>query len=164
MEHAIMIHYKNIQDFLNQESLAVIGVSRNEKKFGNAVYSTLKAKGYRVFAVNPHMQSIGSDRCYPHLNALPEKVGGVVMVVPPSVTEEMVQVANTIGIRHIWLQQGTGSKRAIQFCEENGINVIHGECILMYAEPVESIHRFHRLIWRLLGKIPRTTNGKYIPA
>jgi predicted CoA-binding protein len=159
-----MIHYKNVQDFLSQESIAVVGVSRSEKKFGSMVYAALKEKGYRVFAVNPNMQSIGSDRCHPHLNALPEKVDGVVMVVPPSVTEEMVQIANTIGIRHIWMQRGSESKKAIEYCLDNGINVIHGECIMMYAQPVESFHRFHRLIWRLLGKIPRTTNGKHVPA
>jgi uncharacterized protein len=159
-----MIHYKNIQDFLSQESFAVIGVSRTERKFGNAVYRELKKKGYRVFAVNPNMETIDNDPCYPSLSALPEKVGGIVTVMHPSITERIVREANSLGIRHIWLQQGSESKEALRYCEENGMNAVHGECIMMFVEPVESIHRFHRFIWRLLGKIPSTTNGKHIPA
>jgi hypothetical protein len=32
-------------------------------------------------------------------------------------------------------------------------NTVHGECILMYAQPA-GIHRFHHFIWKLLGKLP----------
>jgi hypothetical protein len=31
---------------------------------------------------------------------------------------------------------------------------VHGECILMFAEPAAFFHRAHRWIWRMLGKLP----------
>jgi predicted CoA-binding protein len=65
-----------IDDFLAQRTLAVVGVSRKAEKFGNMVYRELKAKGYRVFAVNPRTESVAGERCYPSLSALPEPVGG----------------------------------------------------------------------------------------
>lgn len=144
-----------VEDFLSQKTLAVVGVSRKGKKFGNAVYNDLKKKGYRVFPINPKAEVVEGDRCYPNLGALPKPVGGVVIVVPPAETEKVVRDATQVGIRRIWLQQGAESETAIRFCEENGISVVTGECILMFAEPLAFYHRPHRWVWRLLGKLPR---------
>jgi len=75
--------------------------------------------------------------------------------VPPAETEQVVQEAAAAGIRRVWMQQGAESEAAIRFCEEHGMSVVHGECILMFAQPVDSVHRLHRWIWRLLGKLPQ---------
>jgi predicted CoA-binding protein len=143
-----------INDFLSQRSLAVVGVSRNTKKFGSAVYRTLKGQGYKVFPIHREAESIEGDRCYPGFKALPEKVGGVVICIPPVQTEKILEEVMAAGISHVWLQRGAESYAALLFCEKNGITAVHGECILMFAEPVESIHRFHRWVVKLLGTYP----------
>jgi len=143
-----------VEGFLAQRELAVAGVSGTRKKFGNSVYRDLKTKGYRVFAVNPNAETVEGDPCYHNLNALPDPVQGVVIVVPPSETEKIVEDAARAGIRHIWIQQGAESDTAIEFCREQGMNVVHGECILMFAEPVGFLHRVHRWIRGMLGKLP----------
>jgi hypothetical protein len=145
-----------VDDFLAQQTLAVVGVSRGGKKFGNLAYRDLKTNGYRLFPIHPHAEVIEGDRCYPNLSALPEPVGGVLIVVPPAETEQVVREAAKAGIRRVWMQQGAESEAAIRFCEENGMSVVHGECVLMFAQPVVSVHRFHRWIWGLLGKLPRS--------
>jgi len=144
-----------IDDFISQKTLAVVGVSRSGKKFGNAASRELRAKGYRLFPVHPTAESIDGESCYTSLAELPEPVGGVLVVVPPTETEKVVRDAAAAGIRRIWMQQGAQSAAAIKFCEEQGLSVVHGECILMFAEPVQGGHRFHRWIWRLLGKLPK---------
>ena len=144
-----------IDDFLAQRALAVVGVSRKAEKFGNVVYRELKAKGYRVFPVNPNAESVAGERCYPSLSALPEPVGGAVIVVPPAETERVVQDAAAAQIRRVWMQQGAESEAAIRFCEENGIGVISGECVMMFARPIGFGHGMHRWVWGLLGKLPK---------
>ena len=144
-----------VAGFLGEKTLAVVGVSRSGKKFGNTVLKDLKAKGYRVFAINPHAESVDGERCYPSLKELPERPGGVITVVPPAVTEAVVREANSAGIKRIWMQQGSESEAALRFCVDNGLEVVHGECIMMFAEPVASIHRFHRWVWKIFGKLPR---------
>jgi predicted CoA-binding protein len=144
----------DVDDFLAQKTLAVVGVSRGGKKFGNAVLKDLKAKGYRTFAINPHAQSIEGERCYTNLSALPERPDGVVTIVPPAATEEVVKQAHAAGIKRIWMQQGSESEAAIRYCRDNGMTAIDGECILMFAEPSAFHHRFHRWVWKLLGKLP----------
>jgi len=143
-----------IYDFLSQRSLAVVGVSRNTKKFGNAIYRTLKQQGYKVFPIHREAESIEGDRCYPVFKALPEKVGGVVICIPPVQTEKILEGVLAAGISHVWLQRGAESYAALRFCEKNGITVVHGQCILMFAEPVESFHRFHRWVVKLFGMYP----------
>ena len=73
---------KEVSEFLSQKTLAVVGVSRSRDKFSNGVYRELKAKGYRVFPVNPNAEMVEGDACYPNLGALPEPVGGAVVIVP----------------------------------------------------------------------------------
>jgi predicted CoA-binding protein len=144
-----------VDGILGQKTMAVVGVSRGGRKFGNMIMKDLKGKGYRVFPVNPHAEMIDGERCYPSLKDLPERPGAVITVVPPAVTEAVVQEAKAAGIKRVWMQQGSESDEAIRFCNENGIEAVHGECILMFAEPVSSIHRFHRWVWKLFGKLPR---------
>jgi predicted CoA-binding protein len=144
-----------VDDFLAQRTLAVVGVSRKAEKFGNMVYRELKAKGYRVFPVNSHAEEIAGERCYPSLSALPEPVGGVVIVVPPAETERVVQDAAAAQIRRIWMQQGAESDAALRFCADNGMSVVSGECIMMFAPPVGFGHGLHRWVWGLLGKLPK---------
>ncbi|MFC1640113.1 CoA-binding protein [Gemmatimonadota bacterium] len=143
-----------VEDFVSQRTLAVVGVSSGGKKFGNAACRDLRAKGYRIIPVHPTAESINGERCYRSLSELPEPVGGVLVVVPPAETEKVVREAAAAGIKRIWMQQGAQSAAAIQFCQDQGLSVIHNECILMFAEPVRGGHRFHRFIWRVLGKLP----------
>lgn len=144
-----------IDDFVAQRKLALVGVSRSGKKFGNIAFKALKEKGYRVFPIHPHVKSIAGERCYPNLQSLPEPVEGVLVVVPPVEAENVVRDAATAGIRRVWLQQGAESQAAIRFCEEHDIAVTHGECVLMFAPPVTSVHKWHRWTCKLFGKLPQ---------
>jgi predicted CoA-binding protein len=144
-----------IDDFLAQKKLALVGASAGGRHFGNAAWTELAAKGYEIFAVHPRADAIGGRRCWPDLGRLPERVGGVVISVPPEQTEKVVGEVVAAGIPRVWMQQGSSSPAAIRACEENGVKVVHGECILMFAEPAALVHRAHRWVWRILGKLPR---------
>jgi predicted CoA-binding protein len=145
----------SIQDFVSQRTLAVVGVSRSGKKFGNAAYRELRAKGYRLFPVNPGAPLIEGDRAYASLAELPEPVGGVFIAVPPPRAEAVVREASAAGITRVWLQQGAESQAALDACDQAGMTVIAGECILMFAAPpTHWIHRAHRFGRQLFGTLP----------
>ena len=143
----------SIDGFLAQNTLAIAGVSRSGKRFGSAVLKDLTGKGYEVLLVHPEVEEIGGGRCFPSLAELPKEVGGLVLVVPPGQTEQLVRQAKNAGIKRVWMQQGAESAAAIRYCEENGIDAVHGECIMMFAQPT-GVHRFHRWLWGALGKLP----------
>ena len=150
-----MTSKSTVEDFLAHRTLAVVGVSRDGKKFGNTVYKELKNKNYTIYPINPNAEKIGSDICYPNLRSLPEPVEGVVVVVPPEQTESVMRDVVDVGIPRVWLQQGAESDEAIAYGEKHGVSIVHGECILMFAEPAALPHQFHRWIWKILGKLPK---------
>lgn len=101
--------------------------------------------------VHPHLDSIEGVPCVAHISQLSEAVRSVVIVVHPENAVKVVAECYEHGIRHIWLQQGAESDEAIASMEEHGVNLIHGQCILMYLEPVKSIHALHRWINKVRG-------------
>ncbi len=143
-----------IERFLASRRLAIVGVSRKKNKFGNTVFRYLKERGFEVYPVNPYAREIEGTICFPNLEALPFPIENVLLIIPPQETERLVHSAAEAGIRRIWMQQGTESPQAIRFCQSNGIEVIHGECILMFVEPMGFPHRVHRWIRGVLGKLP----------
>ncbi len=144
-----------VDSFLQCKSIAVVGVSRSEKKFGYLVYKHLKERNYKTFPINPNINEVDSDKCYSHLADVSEKIDGVILVVPPNVSERVVKEANNLGIKSIWFQLGSSSDEAIKYCEANNISFVNNECIMMFTEPVESVHKFHRWIWKIIGKLPK---------
>ena len=62
-----------------------------------------------------------------------EKPDFVITIIPPNVTEKTVEQCKILGIDKIWMQPGSESEKAIKFCEENAIQVVHGICIVVDA-------------------------------
>lgn len=144
-----------VNDFIAQKNIAVVGMSRKGTGFGNIAAKELTQKGYQVIPVHPQAESIDGVRCYPNLGAVPGKVDGVLIVVPPSQTEQVVRDADAAGIRRVWMQQGAESDAAIAYCREHHMSVVHGECILMFSEPAQFFHRAHRFVKGIAGQLPK---------
>jgi uncharacterized protein len=150
-----MVTRQAIDAFVSGKTLAMVGISAGGKGFGNAAYKELKARGYRVLPVHPAADSVQGDRCWRSLSDLPEKVERLLVMVEPARAEAVVREAAAAGVRQVWLQQGASSPAALEFCKANGMTAIDGHCILMFAEPVASFHKFHRWIWQIIGKAPK---------
>lgn len=148
-----MVSGAAVETFLAQPALALVGVSRSGKKFGNLACRELQAKGYRVYPIHPTATTIDGVRCYTRFADLPEHVDAVLIVVPPAEAVNVVREAAAAGIHRVWLQQGAGSPEALRVCQELGVEVVAGECILMFATPT-GFHKAHQWFNRLLGKFP----------
>ena len=110
-----------VENFVGQHKLAVVGVSRDTKKFGNMAYKALKEKGYQVYPINRNVEAVEGDRCYTTLAALPEKVDGVLVIVPPTETEKVVREVDAAGIKNVWMQQGAESDEAIRIARSTAL-------------------------------------------
>jgi len=121
-----------IKKFLDKRNIfAVVGASRDPNKYGYQVYKDLKEAGYEVYPVNPNTDKILDDKCYPNLGDLPKKPDVVDLVVPPKVTEEIVKTCKRLGITKVWMQPGSESETAINFCDEHGIDLVYGVCVMI---------------------------------
>ncbi len=142
------------QQFVGHKRIALAGASRNGKtKFGNAAAKELADRGYEVFLVHPEAKEIDGQPCYPSLAAVKDKVDGVLVCVPPRQAENVLREAAAVGLRDVWLQQGAETDRLLALGKELGLNVVSRRCILMYAQPVRSFHKWHRMFNQVTGQL-----------
>ena len=76
-----------VEEFIKSKRFAVVGVSRDPKKFGNTIYKELKGRGYEVYGVHPSANEIGGEKCYPSLSALPGRVDAAILCTKPANVE-----------------------------------------------------------------------------
>jgi len=123
---------KLITEFLDKKNVfAVVGASRDPEKYGHQVFKDLRNAGYKVYCVNPNAGEVLGDVCYSNLVTLPVRPDVVDVVVPPKITEQVVKTCEELGIRKVWMQPGSESEEAIDFCRKNGIAVVHGVCVMI---------------------------------
>ncbi len=146
-----------VRDFVAQKRLALAGASRSGKKFGNVLLRELKARAYDVVPVHPNAAELEGLACSRSLSALAGRVDGLVVVTPPAQAARLVGEAAAAGIGRVWLQQGARSDEAVEVAREKGVSLVHGHCLLMFLPGVGGFHRFHRGLWKLLGKLPPDT-------
>lgn len=143
-----------ILDFLEGKEFAIAGVSRNKSKFGYSVFSELLQKGYTLYPVNPNAEKIDEITCFPDVKSLPDHVNKLYIVTKPHQTKALVEKALDRGMTQIWIQQMSDTEEALELARQKGVEPISGECIFMHAEPVKSIHKFHRGIRKFFRTFP----------
>ena len=149
-----MTSIKQIEEFLAAEPVALIGVSRNPKKFGYAAFKELKEKGMKIIPVNPHATEILGEKTFPDIKALPSDVRGVIIMTKKDQTVSVIRAAREKGVKNIWIQQMADSPESNKELEGSDINYISGECILMHYKP-NGIHKFHGKLKKFFGRFPK---------
>jgi predicted CoA-binding protein len=145
---------KQINEFIGSQPIALVGVSRNPKKFGYSAYKELKEKGMNIVPVNPEADEIMGEKSYRNVSSLPSDVKGIIVFTKKDQTASVVKEAKEKGIKQIWIQQMADTKEALDELNGTDINFITGECILMHYKP-HSIHKFHRAIVKFFGRLPK---------
>ncbi|MBL8118579.1 MAG: CoA-binding protein [Anaerolineae bacterium] len=148
-----------VEDFLGQKRIAIVGVSRQEGA-ANMIYRRFRDNGYEVFPVNPNAQQVEGVTCYAHVQDIPGKVDGAVIVTRADVTEQVVKDCDAAGIKRVWMHGGVHgpgssvSEAAVAYCDAHQISVIAGACPLMFGKTSDGGHRFIRQVFGLFGRLP----------
>lgn len=154
-----MIELNQIQDFLAEKHLAIVGVSRKEMDYTRAVFKEFVKRGYDVVPVNPQATEIDGKPCVARLVDIKPPVQAAIFLVPPKITDDLMQDCANAGITKIWfrrkLRLGVHSANTIAFCKEHKMSVVSGYCPLMFLPEADSIHRFHARLLKIFGKYPR---------
>lgn len=93
-----------MESFFDPKSIAVAGVSTDPGKLGSIIFQNLmenRKKGLlkaTIYALNPAHEFIGSSRAYPSIVSLPEIPELLIVAVPESETEPLVDSAAGAGV------------------------------------------------------------------
>lgn len=159
-----------VEDFLAQESVAVVGVSDRRETGCNAAYQRFKQAGFRVYPVNPRLTEFEGETCYPDLHSIPQAPQAVFILTNPQVAEGIVEECVDLGVKHVWMHCMMGTKPglasgmtsvsqpAVEKCRQHGIAVIPGSCPNQFLNP-DIGHRMMRAIFGVLGFMKVSGNG-----
>ncbi|MEQ8237414.1 MAG: CoA-binding protein [Syntrophomonadaceae bacterium] len=136
--------------FTRFNKLAILGVSSDPKSFSRQAYAFLRAQGYELYPVNPHLDSIEGQPCYKSLELVPP-VQAAVFFTRPRVTEQLLPICKAQGIQDVWFQQGSADKAVHKAATELGIK-FNDSCVFLHHAKAGFPHNVHRFIVRALGK------------
>jgi predicted CoA-binding protein len=145
----------DVDAFLSEKKLAIVGLSRDPMSFSAGALKQLLAGGYQVFPINPNAGEVHGHTCWPDMASLPEKVNAAIFFTPPALTEQVLPQVAAAGVKKVWLQQGTDSPAVLKLCADHQLQTVSKQCIMMFAEPIASFHKFHRGIKRFFGGMPK---------
>lgn len=122
----------SIDAFFGGGPFAVVGASRDRRKYGNKVLRCFLQHGLVAYPVNPNASSVEGLVSHPDLRSLPQPVHAVSVITPPRVTERIVEDLPGSGSGWVWMQPGAESERAVARAKHLGLGVISGgPCILV---------------------------------
>jgi len=147
-------------EFLATKRVAVTGVSRTPGGHGsNIVYKRLRQRGYEVFAVNPHTDTVEGDRAYPDLGSIPGGVEAVVIGTRPETAEATMRECADLGIKNVWMHRSSGagsvSPAATAYGRAHGVTVIDGGCPLMFDPTADLGHKCIKFFLSMSGVVPK---------
>jgi predicted CoA-binding protein len=117
----ILEHYK---------TLAVVGLSSKPARPSHGVAAYMQRHGYRIIPVNPHEQSVLSEKTFASLGEVPEPVEVVVIFRRSEFVPEVVEAAIRKQAKVIWMQEGVIHEQAAERARAAGLTVIMDRCIL----------------------------------
>ena len=119
-------------EFLKGKRFGVVGAKQKKEKWGYKIYDLLKSKGYKVFGVNPKVDSIDGDKVFDNLKEIDSTLDGVVLIVSPAIGKKVSKDIIDKNIKRVWMQPGAQSDELINIFEKNGITTVHDHCIKVH--------------------------------
>ena len=110
--------------------VAMVGVSSNRSRASYFVASYLRGGDYfRVYFVNPMIDTLFDEKVYNSLADLPETPDIVDVFRKPSDTPGVFDEAIAIGAKTIWLQLGVSNDEVAERGTAAGLNVVMNRCL-----------------------------------
>lgn len=119
------------KDILNiGKTVAVVGLSPDASRPSFRVANYLKQQGYTIIPVNPSVEEIMGEKCYPDLLSIKNKPDIVDIFRRSDAIEPIVEEAIKIGAKAVWMQEGVVNETAGKRAEEAGLLVVMDRCML----------------------------------
>ncbi len=109
--------------------IAVVGLSAQWHRPSNFAAKYMQEHGYRVIPVNPAYPEVLGEKCYPTLEAIPERVDMVDCFRAASEIPPLARSAIAIGAKVLWLQLGVINLEAAALAREAGLDVVIDRCV-----------------------------------
>lgn len=114
------------------KSVAVVGYSAKAQRASHWISNYLEEQGYRVYRINPVLESTTERPIFASLSELPETVDIVDVFRAPEHLPQVVNDAVAHGAKVVWMQPGAENEDAAAQARAAGLEAVVGACL--YAE------------------------------
>lgn len=122
---------EEIKEILKRaKNIAVVGLSDKPGRDSHRVAAYLKARGYRIFPVNPTIEEALGERSYPGLEGIPEPIDVVDIFRALEHVPPIVESAIAIGAKVVWMQLGVVNEGAAEKARASGLTVVMDRCMM----------------------------------
>ena len=124
----------NIKNILSKyKSIAMVGVSKDEKKTSTIVMKYMIKYGFKVYPVNPSAkgEKILGEEVYAKITDIKKNVDIVDVFRPSKEAYEIAKDAVKIGAKVLWLQLGIRDENSKKLIENNKMEYIENKCTKM---------------------------------
>jgi predicted CoA-binding protein len=87
-------------------TIAIIGASSRQHKFGNKALRAFRAQGYTVVPINPREQVVEGERAYASVLDYPGPIDEATLYVPAETGVRVMDDIAAKGIGIVWLNPG----------------------------------------------------------
>jgi predicted CoA-binding protein len=91
----------------------------------------MQQHGYKIYPVNPSIETVLGEKSYKSLSELPVKPDVVNVFRVPSLIPAIVDEMLVLGLKKLWVQQGIVNVEAAERAELGGIRVVMDRCIMV---------------------------------
>jgi len=148
-----------VENFLDLKMVAIVGMSRDPKELSRLLVKPLTENGMEIIPVHPEANEIDGMKCFKSVCDISPTPDGALVIVNKDKFKVVVDDCIEAGIKNVWLYGVTGPKSINEdlqrYCLENGINLIAGFCPFMFMDNVETGHKIHSFIWKMIGFYPK---------
>ena len=111
-------------------TIAVVGLSNKRWRPSYGVSEYMQRAGYRILPVNPELDEVLGEKCYPDLESAPGPIDIVNIFRRSEAAAEIVESAIRIGAKAVWMQEGVVDEAAAARARAAGLIVVMDRCLL----------------------------------
>lgn len=115
------------------QTVAVIGASRDRRKFGNKAVRGFLHAGWTVIPINPHDDEIEGLRAWSSVLDVPGPIDMATLYVPPAVGERIVGEVARRKIPVLWLNPGSDGPGVVRRARELGLEPTVGCSLIAHG-------------------------------
>jgi predicted CoA-binding protein len=112
------------------KTVAVIGASRDRRKFGNKAVRAFREAGYRVIPITPRHTEVEGEPAFATVLDYPGTIDMATVYVPPAIGEQVVESLAQKGIGEVWFNPGADEPGVLTRARALGIRPIQACSII----------------------------------
>ncbi len=111
---------------MKRPTIAVIGASRDRRKFGNKCLRAYVQAGYEVFPVNLKEEVIEQLSVYRSVDDVPAELDRIAVYLPPAKTRSLIPSLSRKRGAQVWFNPGSADGEVLAAARAAGIDVRDG--------------------------------------